>query len=329
MSTSLAGKVCIVTGATRGIGKGIALQLAEKGAKVYITGRTLDPKHGDIFGGSLKETAREIETRGGTCTPIQCDHSKDSDVERLFDTVKKENDGQLDILVNNAFSAVPALYDAISKELNFWEQPPEFWDIVNNVGLRNHYICAVYAARMMVPRNKGLIVNVSGAPGLTYVFNCAFGIGKEACDRMAADCAHELRKHNVAFVSLWPGHVSTDTVGSKLRHDLKNAQNEKHIEMASAFLENLERCETSEFVGQCVASLAVDPDLMKMSGKILLTYDLGRKYRLKDTEGHEAQGMTQVKTMLNFLGYKGLASFVPGFIRLPKWLLLLSANKFN
>lgn len=151
----------------------------------------------------------------------------------------------------------------------------------------------------------------------------------EACDRMAADCANELRKHNVAFVSLWPGYVSTDTVMSKLKRDLKNPQSEKHTEMVSAFLDILERSETPEFVGQCVASLGMDPDLMNMSGKIILTYDLGRKYRLKDIEGHEAQDLTQLKTMLNVLGYKRLASYVPGFIRLPKWLLLLSAYKFN
>ena len=196
----LAGKVCIVTGATRGIGKGIALQLGEKGAKVYITGRTLEPQKGSKVGGSLRETTEAIKARGGDCIPVQCDHSKDEDIERLFEQVKRENDGQLDILVNNAYGAVNAIYS--NMEVKFWDLPVSMWDTVNNVGLRNHYICAVYAARMMVPRRRGLIVNVSSGGGLQYLFNPPYGIGKEACDRMAADCGHELFSSNVAFVSL-------------------------------------------------------------------------------------------------------------------------------
>ncbi|KAJ8302552.1 hypothetical protein KUTeg_018948, partial [Tegillarca granosa] len=192
----LAGKVCIVTGATRGIGKGIALQLGEAGATVYITGRTLTAKPNDPVGGSLKDTAKEIENRGGTCIPVQCDHSKDGDIQKLFDTVKREQNGQLDVLVNNAYAAVNAIAENMGKP--FWEQPASMWDTVNNVGLRNHYMCSVEAAKLMVPRKKGLI-----------------------CDRMAADCAFELKKHNVTFISLWPGAVRTenlvhllDTMGS-------------------------------------------------------------------------------------------------------------------
>lgn len=332
MSSTLAGKVCIVTGATRGIGKGIALQLGEKGAKVYITGRTLDPPKGAKVGGSLRDTAQEIEERGGICIPVQCDHSKDCDIERLFEQVKRENDGQLDILVNNAYSAVNSIFNNIN--VKFWEQSPSMWDEVNNVGLRNHYICSVYAARMMVPRKKGLIVNVSSGGGLRYVFNVAYGVGKEACDRMAADCGHELKNHNVAFVSIWPGFVGTETVLTMLRENVENPKVLKDENFPVSFkrpdkmLEVFEKGETTEFAGQCIAAMATDPDLMQMSGKIVMTCELGRRYGLKDADGHAPMEMRQVNVLLRQTGHTWLAMVTPNFVRVPKWMLALAGNKF-
>ncbi|XP_053376078.1 dehydrogenase/reductase SDR family member 1-like [Mercenaria mercenaria] len=331
-SKPLAGKVCIVTGATRGIGKGIALQLAEKGAKVYITGRTLDPPKGSKVGGSLRDTAQEVEARGGTCVPVQCDHSKDNDIERLFEQVKRENEGQLDILVNNAYSAVNAIFNSMN--LKFWEQPPAMWDDVNNVGLRNHYICSVYAARIMVPRKQGLIVNVSSAGGLRYLFNVAYGIGKEACDRMAADCGFELKKHNVAFVSLWPGAVGTESVLTKLRDNVKDPKVEgdstlpKSMRQPEKMLEYFEKAETTEFAGQCIAAMATDPDLLKMSGKIVQTCDLARRYGLKDAEGHGPSDFRQINVLLRQFGYSWISWCVPDFVRIPKWIVALGGNKF-
>ncbi|KAL4238078.1 Dehydrogenase reductase SDR member [Mactra antiquata] len=320
----LAGKVCIVTGATRGIGKGIALQLAEKGGKIYITGRTLDPPKGSGVGGSLRDTVDEIKARGGTCIPVQCDHSKDADIERLFDQVKRENEGRLDVLVNNAYSANNDLLDSLGA--TFWEISTDMWDNVNIVGLRNHYMCSVYAARMMVPRKRGLIVNVSSAGGLRYMFNVAYGIGKEACDRMAADCGYELKKHNVAFVSLWPGLVATETALYKFN----NVDVLKHKEIAGGLglKQVVEQGETIEFTGQCVAALANDPDIMKVSGKTVLTCDLARKYGLKDKEGRVTMDITQVNVLLNRSGHSWLAYLVPNFVRIPKWLLALGGNKF-
>ncbi|KAH3852242.1 dehydrogenase/reductase SDR family member 1-like [Dreissena polymorpha] len=315
----LAGKVCIVTGATRGIGKGIALQLAEKGAKVYITGRTLDPPKASKVGGSLRDTAQEIETRGGTCIPIQCDHSKDDDIKRLFETVKRENDGQLDILVNNAYSAVDALFASMGT--TFWEQSPSMWDVVNNVGLRNHYICSVYAAQIMTERKQGLIVNISSVGGLSYLFNVPYGVGKEACDRMAADCGFELRKHNVAYVSLWPGYVATEVVLSKFDPAEQSPSKRRMHDMFA-------KGETTEFSGQCIAALASEPDIMQMSGKIMLTYDLGLRYGLKDKEGHQPTDMCSVKMALLSSGRTWLASMVPSFVRFPKWMMALGGNKF-
>ncbi len=155
----LEGKVALVTGATRGLGKGIAIGLGEAGATVYITGRSLDQSDSnEAVSGSLKETAKAVEEAGGVCIPVQVDHSNDEQVRLLFDRIKDEQ-GQLDLLVNNAYAGVQALKDAYGKP--FWECEPSFWDACNNVGLRSHYVASVFAARMMSQRGQGVICTIS------------------------------------------------------------------------------------------------------------------------------------------------------------------------
>lgn len=139
----LAGKIVLVTGATRGIGRGIAVQMGEAGATVYITGRTLVAKDGM---GSLEDTAAEITKRGGLCIPVQVDHENDQQISDLFKQIETEQNGCLDILVNNAYKAVNQIFE--SSSIKFWQAKPELWDEVNNVGLRSHYISTVYASRL-------------------------------------------------------------------------------------------------------------------------------------------------------------------------------------
>ena len=161
MSPSLQGKVCLVSGAARGIGRGIALQLGQAGGTVYVTGRT---------SANLEDCAREIKERGGHPIAVTMDHGVDSDVEKLFERIKIEQDGKLDVLVNNAYSGVNTIFTNTGKK--FWEtEPVETWDMINGVGLRGHYICTTLASRMMVPRKTDLIVNVSSTGGLQYVSN--------------------------------------------------------------------------------------------------------------------------------------------------------------
>ncbi|XP_045159175.2 dehydrogenase/reductase SDR family member 1-like [Mercenaria mercenaria] len=272
----LNGKISIVTGASRGIGKGIAVQLATAGSKVYITGRTLHLQEDGR--GSLAETAREIHSQGGVCVPIQCDHSKDSDTEQLFARVKEENGGQLDILVNNAFSG----NDIMIKERvkSFWDHPLSMWDDINNVGLRNVYLCSIYGSRLMVPRKSGIIINISSAGGSMCMFNPAYGIGKAGVDRMAADCALELKKHNVAFVSLLPGPVSSETVFTLIKAAKDRGENVQDYKSV------VEKAETPDFVGKCVVSLTSDPSIMEKTGKALPTFELAKEYGIKDEQGH-------------------------------------------
>ena len=137
MAPNLAGRVCVVTGATKGIGKGIAVQLGAAGAKVYITGRTRS---------LLEDCATDIRARGGIPVPVVLDHSNNSEVEEFFKRIDCDENGKLDLLVNNAFSGVQALHSAIGKV--FWElDPVEQWDAINGVGLRGHYLCTVFASR--------------------------------------------------------------------------------------------------------------------------------------------------------------------------------------
>ncbi|XP_052776695.1 dehydrogenase/reductase SDR family member 1-like isoform X1 [Mya arenaria] len=175
---SLKDKVCIVTGATRGIGRGIALQLGAHGATVYVTGRTLKAKDDAQFPGSLEQTCEEIESRGGKCIPVLCDHKNDDDVKKLFEKVAREQNNRLDVLVNNAFSAFNACVDNV--KVPFWELPDNIYDELNQVGLRNHHLCLVYAARLMMPWKLGLIINISGHGGMVCTLNVPYCIGKKA-----------------------------------------------------------------------------------------------------------------------------------------------------
>uniref|UniRef100_A0A5K3FZW4 NAD(P)-binding protein n=1 Tax=Mesocestoides corti TaxID=53468 RepID=A0A5K3FZW4_MESCO len=206
MSNTLAdlrGFVCLVTGASRGIGRGIAVGLGECGATVYITARTLRPKgeSGDSAApGSLEETASEITARGGVAIPVVVDHSDDAQVTELFARIRREQRGRLDILVNNVYAGVDTLASPPTKNRKYWhmsddETPASLWDAVNGVGLRNHYICSALATRMMLeyrdeledgddkkaPKKEprpGIIFNISSIGGLRYAFAAVYGIGK-------------------------------------------------------------------------------------------------------------------------------------------------------
>jgi len=305
MSPSLQGKVCLVTGAARGIGRGIALQLGQAGATVYITGRTKK---------NLDDCAEEIKARGGIPVTVQMDHGVDSEVEKLFDQIKKEQNGKLDLLVNNAYAGVSTIFNNTGKK--FWEtEPVNTWDTINGVGLRGHYICTTLASRMMVPRKQGLIVNVSSSGGLKYLFNVAYGVGKAACDRMAADCAFELKKSGVSMVSLWPGPVKTEFITEKMNSD---------NEMSKIF----EKGETIEFAGKAVVQLAADQNIMARSGKIINTADIGREFGFVDITGESPIDFRQVKVLVAFGGHPGLAAWIPDFIRVPLWLMHFGSYKF-
>ncbi|XP_022100924.1 dehydrogenase/reductase SDR family member 1-like [Acanthaster planci] len=318
-SKPLAGKVCLVTGASRGIGRGIALQLGEAGATVYVTGRSLDPK-GEGKPGSLRDAADEIEGRGGKCIPVQCDHGDDEQVKLLFERISKEQNGRLDILVNNAYSAISALLTTIGK--TFWEMPVSMWDTINRVGLRGHYVATWHAAQMMVPAKQGLIVNISSHGGLFYFLNAPYCVGKIGCDRMAVDCGLELKKNNVAMLSLWPGPAKTELVLEKW-----TAEDRTDFEKAS-YEYVMKYGETIEYSGKVIAHLARDPKIMNKTGRIFITAELGYEYGFRDIDGKAPASLRQVKSLFHWTGHPWLAALTPSFIRCPYWLMALLGNHF-
>ncbi|KAL7876430.1 hypothetical protein AOLI_G00113930 [Acnodon oligacanthus] len=290
---ALSGWVCVVTGASRGIGRGIALQLSEAGATVYITGRQLK---------TLQQTAAEVNERGGRCLAVVCDSSKDEDIKELFERVQHEQNGRLDILVNNAYAGVQAIFDNMEKK--FWEMDPKIWDDINNTGLRGHYFCSVYAARMMVAQGNGLIVTISSMGGLRYLFSVPYGVGKAACDRLAADTAIELKSRGVASVSLWPGAAQTELVSQNI---IENQSLSIDPKLKKAFHSG----ETTELSGKCIVELAKDKNLMSLTGKVLLTCDLARRYGFQDVDGRSVADYTSLKFLLTQDGpqrWTGLAN---------------------
>uniref|UniRef100_A0A1I7XIJ8 Dehydrogenase/reductase SDR family member 1 n=1 Tax=Heterorhabditis bacteriophora TaxID=37862 RepID=A0A1I7XIJ8_HETBA len=284
MVRPLEGQIALVTGASRGIGRGIALQLGQSGATVYVTGRRPEKSLGNEYKDlpSLEKTVTDIRERGGEAIAVYCDHTDHQDIARLFEKIDKENDGVLNILVNNAYSGVKDLGNTGS--MPFYDVDPLIWDSINNVGLRNNYICCVHAAKMMVKKKSGLIINISSAGSLQYTFNVAYGVGKAAIDRMTADMAVELSPQGVSIISLWPGMVRTE-LAQAMREEGKI---EKMVRLPKEMVDlSFETGESTEFAGKAIVALANDRNVMKKTGKIFMTYDLAREYGFKDIDGKD------------------------------------------
>jgi NAD(P)-dependent dehydrogenase (short-subunit alcohol dehydrogenase family) len=262
----LQGKVALVTGASRGVGKGIAMSLGEAGATVYVTGRTLDEKQAAVpLAGTVTQTAEEVTRLGGRGIAIRCDHHDDAQVEAAFRQIQAEQ-GRLDILVNNAWAGYEGYATGSHYPPNFpfWQKPISYWD-ENLAGVRWTYVSTVFAAPMMVEQRGGLIVNISF--GVPEPGNPAYGVAKSATDRLSWEFAHQLREYNVAALSLYPGLVRTEGV-------LLNAQ---YFDMSKS--------ESPQFTGRAVAALAPDPDVIQRSGQVFVVAKLAQEYGFDDIDG--------------------------------------------
>jgi NAD(P)-dependent dehydrogenase (short-subunit alcohol dehydrogenase family) len=266
---AMTGKVALVTGASRGIGKGIAVALGTEGATVYATGRTVTPGSYELPG-TVGETAEEVDRRGGNGVAVQVDHAADDQVAALFDQIQREQ-GRLDILVNNAF----ALPEDLTEPDPFWDKPLSHWDMVD-VGVRSNYVAARHAATMMVPQKSGLIVAISGYAAVTYTYDVVFGMCKSAVDRMARDMAIELEPYNIASLSLWQGLTFTERAKRNLR---------RSPEMTNQTVTNPAVGCSPEFPGRVIAALAADPDVMKRSGGTFIAAELAQDYGVTDVDG--------------------------------------------
>ena len=278
--SQLKGAVAVVTGASRGIGKGIAVELGAAGAIVFITGRTVGP--GGRLPGTIGETAAEIDVSGGVGVALQCDHHDDVQVEAAFSRVIAEH-GRIDVLVNNVFAA-PDLAQWLGRP--FWELPTKAWDEVIDIGVRSHYVAAAHAARTMVGAGRGLIINVSSSGAIQYAHNVPYGVGKAAVDKMTADMAHELEPHSVAVVSLWPGLVKTELVMFGARRGEDGGQ---FLDLGDEGLFDLAGAESPRFVGRAAVALSADPNVMTKSGRAFAVADLAREYGFTDLDGRIPQ----------------------------------------
>lgn len=266
---SLSDKVAVVTGASRGIGKGIALALAGEGATVYVTGRTVTPGS-HTLPGTVGETAAECDRRGGKGVAVQVDHAHDDQVAALFEQVGREQ-GRLDILVNSA----AALSGDLTEPKPFWEKSLSDWEMVD-VGARSNFVAAWHAAKIMVAQESGLIVAISGYTGVAYTYSVVFGTNKSAIDRMARDMAIELKPHRVASVSLWQGLTLTELAKRNLA---------TISELKDGAATRLKDSCSPEFPGRVIAALASDPDLMKRTGGTFITAELAQEYGVTDIDG--------------------------------------------
>lgn len=260
-------RVVVVTGASRGAGKGIALALGETGATVYVTGRSRT--EGDAaLPGTVGATAEEIDRRGGTGIPVVCDHSDDAQVAELFARVRREQ-GRLDVLVNNAY-VVP---EHLADKGPFWEKPLALQQQFE-VGLRSTYVSSYHAAPLLVDGGAGgLVVNTSSFGGGCYMHGPAYGAVKAGVDKMAHDMAVDFRPHDVAVLSIWMGLLLTE----RTRASFAAAPDRYGAMTAMA--------ESPEFTGRVIAALAGDPDRMRWTGQVLVGAEVGDAYGVTDVDG--------------------------------------------
>jgi NAD(P)-dependent dehydrogenase (short-subunit alcohol dehydrogenase family) len=241
----------LVTGASRGIGQGVAVALGHTGATVYVTGRS-----------AVEETARLVNAAGGRGIATPCDHRDDEAVAAVFERVRDEA-GRLDVLVNNA-TAIPDLSILFSDQ-PFWCVPPSLWDDLTTVGLRSHFIAAQHAVPIMLNQGRGLIVNISSAGAATKIGIVPYGVAKAALDHMTTEIASELQGTGVVIVSLWPPPTRTEGM-------LANAGANTNTAAWSS----------PEFTGRVIAALANDPTLSERSGQVLLVRELARDLGVPD-----------------------------------------------
>lgn len=268
MNIELNDVVAVVTGASRGAGKGIAEALGALGATVYVTGRS--KQEGDApLPGTIYATAEAIDAAGGTGIPVVCDHADDAQVEALFAQIKRDH-GHIDILVNNA----TFLHDELIVKGPFWEKSAALVDILD-VGLRSSYIATRLAAPLMLEQRRGLVVFTSSFGANCYMHGAAYGAQKAGTDKFARDMAVDFKPFDVACVSIWMG---------MLRTERSRAAMDKAPDAYAGFWEI---AETPQFTGQLIAHLYRDPARMEKTGGVYIGAELALEYDLKDTDGKQ------------------------------------------
>ena len=285
---ALHGCIAVVTGASRGAGRGIAAELGAAGATVYVTGRSTRGQPGPqgyrqllalsgagTLPGTIDDTAEEVDRTGGRGIAVRCDHTSEQDVARLFERVQDEQ-GRLDLLVNNAWGGHES-FDGVF-DAPFWEHPLAHWDTMFDRGVRNHILASRQAAPIMVRQGRGLIATTTFHDRDGYLRgNLFYDMAKAAMTRLAFGMAQELRPHGVASLAVSPGWMRTEFV--LLGHKTDESRWQERPALA--------RTESPRYLGRAVAALAGDRQVLAKSGAVLLVADLAREYGFTDVDGRQ------------------------------------------
>jgi len=281
-----------VAGATRGAGRGIAVKLGEAGAVVYCTGRSVRGNPSDLGRmETIEETAEMISALGGTGIPVRVDHTDSVQVQALFERIRREQDGRLDILVNDIWGGE----QLIRWGTPFWEYPLEDVLKLQQRAVWTHLITSHYAVPLLIARNQGLIVEITDGTDYRYRGDVHYSLAKIAPIHLAAGMAKELQPHGVAVVSVTPGFLRSEEM---LDHfGVKEDNWRDAVRSGMPHAEHFSESETPYFIGQGVAALAADPDIMRKSGQALSSWALSDEYGFADIDGRRPHWGNYFKTL--------------------------------
>jgi NAD(P)-dependent dehydrogenase (short-subunit alcohol dehydrogenase family) len=276
MMALLSDTVALVTGASRGAGRGIALELGTAGATVYVTGRSVrGGPTTDQIPGTIDETAEDVTGRGGFGIAVRCDHRVDEQVESLFDRIRRDH-GRLDVLVNNVWGGYENPDCRPLSMVPFWEQASGQWDAMFTAGVRAHLMASRHAVPLMLPRRRGLIVSTTAnLEPLPYMRNLFYDLAKSAVARLTWAMAQELREHGIAALAVAPGFMRTERVVEAFRR----------AGAADALNGPGGPGETTAYLGRAIAALASDARILEKSGQVVEVGTLAREYGFTDVNG--------------------------------------------
>lgn len=274
MST-LKDKVALVTGASRGAGKAIALALGSRGATVFVSARSARAEPSpDGAPGTVEDTADEVTAIGGLGIPVVCDHTDDAQVDALFDRISQEW-GRLDVLVNNAWAG----NDIPISTAPFWQLDAREWFLNMTTGVRAAYMASRAAVPLMLPQQRGLIVTTTFHDRGRFSGNVVYDLAMHAQVRLAWGLSLDLRDSGITSVALSPGFMRTERVLSALGTDESNWSR----------VPALRGSETPHYVARAVVALALDPEVGRRTGQVLLTGSLAREYGFTDIDGTQPE----------------------------------------
>jgi NAD(P)-dependent dehydrogenase (short-subunit alcohol dehydrogenase family) len=280
MERPLAGKVALVAGATRGAGRGIAVQLGAAGATVYVTGRTTLSQQSEMNRPeTIEETAALVDEAGGRGIAVQVDHLVPDEVRALVKRIEDEQ-GALHVLVNDIFGAT-----RIEWNKSVWESSLDFGLHTLRLAVDTHAITSHFACPLLIKTPGGLVVEVNDGTeeyNATHYRNSFFyDLAKASVTRMAFALAHELRPHNATAVSLTPGWLRSEAMLEAY------GVTESNWRDATTRSPHFAISESPAFVGRAVAALAQDPDVARWSGTSLSSGQLAKVYGFTDLDGSQ------------------------------------------